>query len=301
MWEKLSTTELPQKHLANISLQSILQKIILAEPELTTSCWYKRNLFVSRSAVFKIRIFTLYLLLVSSTSASVLCSGEHADILHVHLAVWFEYGPKPRACFYKNMYCWRTKTLIQISGLKCLLFNGHWIWISAASVTTFQKVELLLNYWELCGSVWKQILFFWTTLDKLPEWSMEDTSNGRPALHTDLISLKHSYWAFSLVRFCSNFPVYIPNPAQNNLLNQTGSRCPALRFAWQGHRGWPQGGWLWLWHPLPCVTAAHTLSRLTEAPALSHATWQHLWQPSDNWQNSPELQPDPVLSRLHLQ
>lgn len=126
------------------------------------------------------------------------------------------------------------------------------------------------DYWELCESVWKQLPFFQNTLDELPDWSMEDTLNG--------ISLKHSYWAFSLSRFCSSFPVCIPKPAQNNLLNQTGSRCPALRFAWQGRRGRPQGGWPWLWHPLPCMTAARALSRLTEAPALSHATWQHPWQ-----------------------
>lgn len=62
---------------------------------------------------------------------------------------------------------------------------------------------------------------------------------------------------------------------QNNISKQTGPCCPALRFAWQGRRGRPQGSWLWLCHLPSCVKAAQPLSRFTEAPALSHATWQN--------------------------
>lgn len=98
-------------------------------------------------------------------------------------------------------------------------------------------------------------------------------------------------------RFCGNLPGYIQNPVWNNLLNQTGRRCPALRFAWPGSRGRAQGRLLWLCHLLSCLSTAqppgrysspllapgtHSLPLTTGTiPLLSQAT------PPAGWQGEP--------------
>lgn len=111
---------------------------------------------------------------------------------------------------------------------------------------------------------------------------MKDILNRRSVLHwfnlleTFLLHKKPQ----RLCRFCGNFPRYIQNPVWNNPLNQTGPHCPALRFAWPGRRGRPQGSLLRLCHLLCCVSPAQPPRRLTEAPATScHLeTHSHLLQ-----------------------
>lgn len=109
---------------------------------------------------------------------------------------------------------------------------------------------------------------------------MKDILNRRSALHwfnlLEVFLLHKTPKRFC--RFCGNFPGYIQNPVWSSPLNQAGPHCPALRFAWPGSRGRPQGTLLWLCHLLPCLSTAQPPSRFTKAPSLScHLETPSLW------------------------
>lgn len=109
---------------------------------------------------------------------------------------------------------------------------------------------------------------------------MKDILNRRSALHwfnlLEVFLLHKTPKSFC--RFCGNFPGYIQNPVWSSPLNQAGPHCPALRFAWPGSRGRPQGTLLWLCHLLPCLSTAQPPSRFTKAPSLScHLETPSLW------------------------
>lgn len=100
---------------------------------------------------------------------------------------------------------------------------------------------------------------------------MKDILNRRSVLHWfNLLEIFLSHKnSKRFCWFCDNFPGYIQNPVWNNSLNQTGSHCPALGFAWPDSGGRPQGSLLWFSHLLSCLSTAQPPSRFTKAPALS--------------------------------